>query len=129
MLSQANISDMTPTGATLMDGGATFRVFVPSAAAVYLNGTFDGQVYDRNAAATLLERRGNYWTGFMAGSMDGDRYSLWVEVLRRRAARQGVLQCDTVWYSPARDGIIARGSLVASYLLKINWRCDGRIRI
>jgi 1,4-alpha-glucan branching enzyme len=79
MLSQDNISDVTPNGATLVEGGATFRVFAPNAVAVYLNGTFNGKVYDGDDAATLLEKRGSYWTGFMAGAMDGDRYRFWVE--------------------------------------------------
>jgi 1,4-alpha-glucan branching enzyme len=38
-----------------------------------------GKVYDRNDAATLLEKRGNYWTGFMAGAVDGDGYRFWAE--------------------------------------------------
>jgi 1,4-alpha-glucan branching enzyme len=79
MLPQNFISDTTPTGATLVDGGATFRVFAPNAAAVYLNGTFNVRVYDQDDPATLLLKRGNYWTGFMAGAADGDRYRFWVE--------------------------------------------------
>ena len=64
---------------TLVDGGATFRVFAPNAVAVYLNGTFNGKVYDGDDAATFLEKRGSYWTGFIAGATDGDRYRFWVE--------------------------------------------------
>ena len=79
MLSQDHVSDRTPNGATLVVGGATFRVFAPNATAMYLNGTFSGQVYDRDNAATLLEKRGNYWTGFMAGAVGGDRYRFWVK--------------------------------------------------
>jgi 1,4-alpha-glucan branching enzyme len=60
MQSQDHISDTTPNGATLVDGGATFRVFAPNAMAVYLNGTFNGQVCDRDDAASLLKKRGNY---------------------------------------------------------------------
>ena len=44
MLSQQNISAATPTGTTLVAGGATFRVFAPRATAVYLNGSFGGAV-------------------------------------------------------------------------------------
>ena len=79
MLSQDHVSDRTPNGSTPVDGGATFRVFAPSAVAVYLNGTFNGQVYDQDDAATLLEKRGNYWTGFVAGAANGDRYRFWVK--------------------------------------------------
>jgi 1,4-alpha-glucan branching enzyme len=79
MLAQNYISDTTPVGATHVDGGATFRVFASNAAAVHLNGTFNGRVFDRDDPATLLEKRGSYWTGFMAGAADGDRYRFWVQ--------------------------------------------------
>jgi hypothetical protein len=39
-LSLANINSNTPMGATLVPGGATFKVWGPLAQAVYLNGTF-----------------------------------------------------------------------------------------
>jgi 1,4-alpha-glucan branching enzyme len=79
MLSQANINFNTPAGATLIPGGATFRIFAPNATEVYLNGTFNGMVYDQANAATLLKKTANYWTGFMAGASDGDRYRFWVQ--------------------------------------------------
>jgi hypothetical protein len=41
-LSQTNIDSSTPMGATLVSGGATFRVWGPLAQAVYLNGQFAG---------------------------------------------------------------------------------------
>ncbi len=37
-LSQSNITSNTPMGATLVPGGATFKVWGPLAQAVYLNG-------------------------------------------------------------------------------------------
>ena len=79
MLPQTNITVATPNGATLVEGGATFRIFAPNATGVYLNGTFAGATYDQNDAATLLTRNGGYWTGFMAGAVDGDSYRFWVE--------------------------------------------------
>ena len=79
MLSQECISDATPTGAGLVPGGATFRVWAPRAAAVYLNGIFGERVYDQQTEDRLLSRnpRG-YWTGFQEGTQDGDQYRFWV---------------------------------------------------
>ena len=80
MLSQQNISAATPTGASLIDGGAAFRVWAPRATAVYLHGTFGGTTYTGVTADRLLEKsdpRG-YWTAFQAGAADGDTYRFWV---------------------------------------------------
>lgn len=41
-LSQTNINASTPMGATLIEGGVTFKVWAPLAQAVYLNGGFGG---------------------------------------------------------------------------------------
>jgi 1,4-alpha-glucan branching enzyme len=65
MLSQQHISPQTPTGATLVADGGTFRVWAPEARAVYLHGIFAGQVFDRLTDDRLLQKdeRG-YWTGY-----------------------------------------------------------------
>ena len=47
MLSQQNIAAITPTGARLVPGGATFKVWATRATAVYLNGSFAGVSYDQ----------------------------------------------------------------------------------
>lgn len=80
MLSQANISLQTPAGATLGNGGASFRLWAPEAEAVYLHGVFAGQAFDALGDDRLLQKdaRG-YWTGFQDGARDGDRYRFWVE--------------------------------------------------
>jgi 1,4-alpha-glucan branching enzyme len=80
VLSQQHISVQTPTGATLIADGATFRVWAPEASAVYLHGIFSGQVFDQLAADRLLQKgdRG-YWTGYQDGARDGDRYRFWVQ--------------------------------------------------
>src|ERR1700722_4004984 len=80
VLSQQNISPQTPTGATLIAAGATFKVWAPEAAAVYLQGIFGGQVFDQPTDGRLLQKdeRG-YWTGYQAGARDGDRYRFWVQ--------------------------------------------------
>ncbi|MBW8065805.1 MAG: 1,4-alpha-glucan branching protein [Ferrovum sp.] len=79
MLSQQNISATTPTGAHLVPGGATFKVWAPRATAVYLNGCFAGVSYDRQTPDRLLSKDiAGYWTGFQAGAADGDSYRFWV---------------------------------------------------
>jgi 1,4-alpha-glucan branching enzyme len=79
MLSQQNLSAATPTGAMLVAGGATFRVWAPRATAVYLNGRFAGAVYDEQTEDRLLGKNPDgYWTGFQAGAQDGDPYRFWV---------------------------------------------------
>jgi 1,4-alpha-glucan branching enzyme len=79
VLSQQHISPQTPTGATLRGDGATFRVWAPLAAAVYLHGSFGGQVFDQLTGDRLLQKdaRG-YWSGYQDGARDGDRYRFWV---------------------------------------------------
>ena len=79
MLSQQNISATPPTGATLVIGGATFRVWAPRATAVYLNGSFAGTIYDQQTEDRLLDKdAAGYWTGFQPGARDGDLYRFWV---------------------------------------------------
>jgi 1,4-alpha-glucan branching enzyme len=63
-LSQANITASTPMGATLVAGGATFKVWAPSAAAAGAN------VLTRDASG--------YWSGFLPGVADGDEYMYYV---------------------------------------------------
>ncbi len=79
-LTQANITAGTPMGATLVAGGATFKVWAPSAAAIYLNGTFGGaQDWSRDASPSALTRDASgYWTGFLPGVVDGDEYKYFV---------------------------------------------------
>src|SRR5579864_9042960 len=79
MLSQQNITSATPAGANLTEGGATFRVWAPRAAAVFLNGSFGGTVYDQQTGDRLLcKDAAGCWTGFQAGARDGDLYRFWV---------------------------------------------------
>ncbi len=76
-LSQANVTADTPMGATLVQGGATFKVWAPGATAVYLKGTF-GDVTDWSDAPNSLELTrdvAGYWAGFLPGVADGDEYA------------------------------------------------------
>jgi len=75
MISQINISPSTPMGATLVNGGATFRAWAPLASAVYINGTFGGVQKSGQSDDLLLARDANgYWTGFVAAAQEGDLY-------------------------------------------------------
>jgi 1,4-alpha-glucan branching enzyme len=80
MISQNNISQSTPMGATLLsNGGATFRVWAPRAGSVYLNGTFGGvQLVDQTDALLMSKDASGYWTGFLPQTQEGDLYHFWV---------------------------------------------------
>jgi 1,4-alpha-glucan branching enzyme len=80
-LSQSSITSNTPMGATLVPGGATFKVWAPSAQAVYLNGLLGGAAdwsTNTNPDLLLTEDATGYWTGFLAGVRDGDLYKYYV---------------------------------------------------
>ncbi|MGA0559118.1 alpha amylase C-terminal domain-containing protein [Larkinella sp. VNQ87] len=78
--SQTFISDSTPLGVQLIDGGATFKTWAPGALAVHVvlydpGSTSDWVPTDENR----LLRRGDYWTGFFPGVVDGTLYRFWIE--------------------------------------------------
>jgi 1,4-alpha-glucan branching enzyme len=81
MITQQNITVNTPMGANLVpSGGATFRVWAPRAAAVYLNGVFGGVTLDGHSdPSLLLTNTGGYWTGFVALAQERDLYKFWIE--------------------------------------------------
>jgi 1,4-alpha-glucan branching enzyme len=79
VISQSNILPTTPMGATLVDGGATFRAWAPRASAVYVNGIFGGQPKTGQTDDLLMAKDAHgYWSGFIPGAQDGDLYHLWV---------------------------------------------------
>jgi 1,4-alpha-glucan branching enzyme len=80
--SQAHINSATPMGANLVEGGATFRVWAPSAIDLYV-------VTDDLPAARepgwipresdrLLRQHDATWTGFVPGVKEGTRYRFYV---------------------------------------------------
>jgi 1,4-alpha-glucan branching enzyme len=68
-------------GANPVAGGATFKVWGPSATSVYVNGTFQGQnrwSTDTDASLLLSMDGSGYWTGFLPGVAEGDQYKYYV---------------------------------------------------
>src|SRR5271168_101647 len=65
-----------PMGATLVPGGATFRIWAPRATAVYIAGDFNAW---KQTPGALLNQIGNgHWAGFVPGLQDGDQYLFYV---------------------------------------------------
>jgi 1,4-alpha-glucan branching enzyme len=63
-------------GATLVDGGATFRVWAPRAQQVYVCGDFN--TWARDVSSLLLKAGDGRWTGFIPGASDGHKYKFYV---------------------------------------------------
>jgi 1,4-alpha-glucan branching enzyme len=78
-LSQAHISAETAMGATLVAGGATFRLWAPAAAHVYLllDGADPSEVTPDDEL--VKDSASGHWTGFAAGAGDGTTYRFFVE--------------------------------------------------
>jgi 1,4-alpha-glucan branching enzyme len=76
--SQEHVTATTPIGATLVDGGATFRVWAPGARAVHV--ALDGvEGYQPTPDDALVEDPvSHHWTGFFPDVVDGTRYRFWV---------------------------------------------------
>jgi 1,4-alpha-glucan branching enzyme len=75
--SQEHIDTNTPLGATLVNGGATFRVWAPTAREIYVR-VANGSATLARDPNTSLVRSGDYWAGFLPGVHDGDRYRFYV---------------------------------------------------
>jgi len=76
------VSDDTPMGATLRDGGATFRTWAPAAHAVYIV-TDESSIgstagWQPPAQDALVQRADGTWAGFVSGVTDGTRYRYWI---------------------------------------------------
>ncbi len=74
--SQDQVNAQTPRGATLTAGGATFRVYGPSAVSVFVSGDFNG--WKQQDPAAQLVKQGNDWVGFLPGVKDGTAYKFYV---------------------------------------------------
>ena len=65
-----------PTGATLVAGGATFRIWAPRATSVYVSGDFNN--WKQDAASQLQSIGGGYWAVFVPGLKDRDQYLFYI---------------------------------------------------
>jgi 1,4-alpha-glucan branching enzyme len=79
---QRNIGPSTPMGATLVDGGATFRTWAPNAADVYVvTDDLDASEswhWEPHARDRLIPNVDGTWAGFVSGVSEGDPYLFWV---------------------------------------------------
>jgi 1,4-alpha-glucan branching enzyme len=67
-----HIDANTPMGATLVPGGATFRVWAPHAREVYVVGEFNDERVDDSTRLTRNEQ--GHFRGFVPGVRDRQRY-------------------------------------------------------
>jgi 1,4-alpha-glucan branching enzyme len=68
-----------PRGGNLVSGGATFRVWVPRASAVYVCGDFNS--WPKTSGVPLTQVGGGHWAGFIPGLKEGDQYLFYVNGL------------------------------------------------
>lgn len=70
--------DSVPMGATVVadKSGVTFRCWAPRAKNVWISGSFNGW---KQNPQTLLNKRGSYWVGFVAGVSEKDTYKFYIE--------------------------------------------------
>jgi 1,4-alpha-glucan branching enzyme len=61
-----------PMGATVIAGGATFRVWAPRASSVHILSDFNG--WKPDPASQLTSIGGGHWACFVPGMKDGDQY-------------------------------------------------------
>ncbi len=76
--SQDHVSSDTPMGASLVGGGATFRVWAPRASAIYVILDSRDPAPELRDAQLLVRGTNGYWAGFLPGVADGTRYRFWV---------------------------------------------------
>ena len=76
------LGPMTPFGAELVEGGATFRTWAPQAQDVYVatdpEATADWSRWTPDAAQRLLPQGDGSWAGFVPGLSDGAPYLFWI---------------------------------------------------
>lgn len=81
-VSQQHIGPDTRMGANLVDGGATFRTWAPSARDVYVvtdaGSTASWSSWTPNPSARLVERDDGTWAGFVPNIRDGAPYLFWI---------------------------------------------------
>ncbi|MBI3463004.1 MAG: 1,4-alpha-glucan branching protein, partial [Planctomycetes bacterium] len=79
--SQEHVTAETPMGATLVPGGAAFRVWAPTAEAVHVAlhglGHPDPSQWQPQEDNKLVRGARGYWTGFFPGVTNGSLYRFW----------------------------------------------------
>ena len=114
-LSQLHIDSHTPPGANLIAGGATFRTWAPAAREVYLalNRIAESppKPFPKNPGDLLVRDADGYWSGFVPGVKDGDRYRFYVvgtgsegfkrDPYARELEMDGYPDCDCIVRDPA----------------------------
>jgi 1,4-alpha-glucan branching enzyme len=78
--SQQHLKEGTPLGATLVNGGATFRCWAPNASAVYvaLKSAPGGHSWHRQESHRLVQDAHGFWGGFFPSVKEGDTYRFYV---------------------------------------------------
>jgi 1,4-alpha-glucan branching enzyme len=78
--SQQYVKEGTPLGATLVNGGATFRCWAPAADAVYvaLTTPLAEQPWYARESQRLVPDAHGFWGGFFPGVKEGDSYCFYV---------------------------------------------------
>jgi 1,4-alpha-glucan branching enzyme len=100
-----------PVGATLVAGGATFRIWAPRAKSVYVSGDFNG--WTQSDGCLLNQIGGGHWAGFFPGLNEGAQYLYWIDGIGttgyKRDPRARVLTflpafpgCNCVLRNPSR---------------------------
>src|SRR6185437_14439745 len=100
-ITQQNISNGTPMGANLTATGATFRVWAPTADAVYVIGEFND--WEPSETYLLQSHTNGHWTGFLAQVTDGTMYKFWIEGKGSSGAKRDpyARELEAVWPNPA----------------------------
>ncbi|MGH8337561.1 MAG: 1,4-alpha-glucan branching protein, partial [Gammaproteobacteria bacterium] len=76
--SQQHISSSTPMGAQLIADGATFRVWAPGAAHLYVAVDATDNYKPKARDELLKDPATGHWTGFFPGVGDGTQYRFFV---------------------------------------------------
>src|SRR6187399_1536358 len=108
-VSQQHISSTTPPGATLVPGGATFRVWAPGANAVHIaiaETNPGAPAFQPSNDTLLIKDSGGFWNGFVPGVVDGTMYRFFVvgggsqgfkrDPYARELERDGYPECDCI---------------------------------
>jgi 1,4-alpha-glucan branching enzyme len=84
MSGQSGIGRLTPMGATIVDGGVTFRTWAPNARDVFL--MRGAQIAETSSADSspksadrLISLGDGTWAGFAPGMGEGDPYLFWID--------------------------------------------------